>query len=675
MQNSIDPAALKKIKTLRKELHRHNYLYYVFDNPEISDAAYDRMMKELMELESAFPEFKSPDSPTARVGALPLDKFESVAHFVPMLSLDNGFSDSDIIDFDRRIKKLLNTEDAILYTVEPKLDGIAVELVYEDGRLTLASTRGDGFRGERITPNVKTIGSVPLLLQDTYEQTRPPLLEVRGEVFIGRQGFNRLNNQRLDQDLPPFANARNAAAGSLRQLDSTVTAKRPLEMFVYGVGRAFDFGVESHGEILAALKRLGFRINPLVRSGITIKEALDTYREFEEKRPLLPYDIDGMVIKVDNFSYQQLLGATSRSPRWAIAYKFKAEQETTRVLNIEVQVGRTGTLTPVAHLDPVNVGGVTVSRATLHNEDEIIRKDIRVGDTVFVQRAGDVIPEVVKVVESKRTGQETIFNMPKTCPVCGADTFRVKGEAATRCINITCPAQVKERIKHFASKGAFDIEGMGDKLINQLVDKGLISSYADIIGLSKDTLQALERMGPKSGENIINAIKKSKRITFKRFLYALGIRHVGEHVAGIIASRFKNIDSLADATPEDLASLEGIGPVVAESAVRFFRQDENRKALNKIMDSGVHVYFEGEKKQGAVSDKSFVLTGALESMTRSQAKKMIETAGGRVTGSVSRSTDYLVVGASPGSKLDQAKKLGVEIIDEAALLMYLKIQR
>ncbi len=675
MQNSIEPAALKKIETLRKKLHRHNYLYYVLDNPEISDAAYDRMMKELMELESAFPEFKSPDSPTARVGALPLDKFESVAHFVPMLSLDNGFSDSDIIDFDRRIKKLLNTEDAILYTVEPKLDGIAVELVYEDGRLTLASTRGDGFRGERITPNVKTIGSVPLLLQDTYEQTRPPLLEVRGEVFIGRQGFNRLNNQRLDQDLPPFANARNAAAGSLRQLDSTVTAKRPLEMFVYGVGRAFDFGVESHGEILAALKRLGFRINPLVRSGITIKEALDTYREFEEKRPLLPYDIDGMVIKVDNFSYQQLLGATSRSPRWAIAYKFKAEQETTRVLNIEVQVGRTGTLTPVAHLDPVNVGGVTVSRATLHNEDEIIRKDIRVGDTVFVQRAGDVIPEVVKVVESKRTGQETIFNMPKTCPVCGADTFRVKGEAATRCINITCPAQVKERIKHFASKGAFDIEGMGDKLINQLVDKGLISSYADIIGLSKDTLQALERMGPKSGENIINAIKKSKRITFKRFLYALGIRHVGEHVAGIIASRFKNIDSLADATPEDLASLEGIGPVVAESAVRFFRQDENRKALNKIMDSGVHVYFEGEKKQGAVSDKSFVLTGALESMTRSQAKKMIETAGGRVTGSVSRSTDYLVVGASPGSKLDQAKKLGVEIIDEAALLMYLKIQR
>lgn len=675
MQNSIEPAALKKIETLRKELHRHNYLYYVLDNPEISDAAYDRMMKELMELESAFPEFKIPDSPTARVGAPPLDKFESVAHFVPMLSLDNGFSDSDIIDFDRRIKKLLNTEDAILYTVEPKLDGIAVELVYENGRLTLASTRGDGFRGERITPNVKTIGSVPLLLQDTYEQSRPPLLEVRGEVFIGKQGFNRLNNERLDQDLPTFANARNAAAGSLRQLDSTVTAKRPLEIFVYGVGRAFDFGVESHGEILAALKRLGFRINPLVRSGITIKEALDTYREFEEKRHLLPYDIDGMVIKVDNLSYQQLLGATSRSPRWAIAYKFKAEQETTRVLNIEVQVGRTGTLTPVAHLDPVNVGGVTVSRATLHNEDEIIRKDIRVGDTVFVQRAGDVIPEVVKVVESKRTGQETIFNMPKTCPVCGADTFRVKGEAATRCINITCPAQVKERIKHFASKGAFDIEGMGDKLINQLVDKGLLSSYADIFGLSKDTLQVLERMGPKSAENIINAIKKSKRISFKRFLYALGIRHVGEHVAGIIASRFKNIDSLAGATPEDLASLEGVGPVVAESAVRFFRQDENRKALNKIMDSGVYVYFEGEKKQGAVSDKSFVLTGALESMTRSQAKKMIETAGGRVTGSVSRSTDYLVVGASPGSKLDQAKKLGVEIIDEAALLMYLKKQR
>jgi DNA ligase (NAD+) len=667
MRRTIDPALVEKVENLRKSLHYHNYRYYVLDNPEISDNEYDRMMQELIRLESAYPELSSPDSPSARVGAPPLDEFETAVHSIPMLSLDNAFGNSDIVDFDRRIKRFLNTGEKILYTAEPKMDGVAVEIIYKNGKLALAATRGDGVRGEVITANIKTIRTVPLVLRGEKSREIPSLLEIRGEVFIGLDGFKRLNRDRLTENLMPFANPRNAAAGSLRQLDSKVTAQRPLEIFFYGVGNLADVTVVSHWDLLCLLKELGFRINSLIRPKITIEEVLDFYKELAEKRHQLPYDIDGMVIKVDDLSMQKSLGATSRSPRWAIAYKFKALQETTRILNIEVQVGRTGTLTPVAHLAPVNVGGVTVRRATLHNEDEIERKDVRIGDTVLVQRAGDVIPEVVKVIESKRTGKEKKFIMPRQCPVCHSEVVRLEGEAATRCINTNCPAQIKEGIKHFASKGAFDIDGLGDKLAGQLVDKGILTSYADIFHLNEKAIENMERMGPKSAENLLNAIEKSKKVSLERFLYALGIRYVGEHIAGILANQFKTLDHLMQASREDIEAVEGIGPVVAESTVRFFKQKENRETIDRILGSGVKIIQKGPKKSDKLLGKIFVLTGTLETMTRAEAKGMIESSGGRVSGTVSRNTDYVVAGGSPGSKLDQAKKLNIEIIDEAVL--------
>ena len=664
----IDPSIIERVKELRQALHRHNYRYYVLDDPEISDAEYDRMMQELVKLEADFPDLMSPDSPTLRVGAPPLDKFETIQHSIPMLSLENGFSDRDIIEFDRRIKKNLNIDSEIIYTAEPKLDGVAVELVYETGRLITASTRGDGFSGELITSNVRTIPSVPLRLHNEKEKTIPSLLEVRGEVFIAKEAFKRLNDERLDENLPLFANPRNAAAGSLRQLDSKITAKRPLEIFVYGVGRITGLVLESHWDTLYALQKLGFRINPYIRPTVTVKEVIDCYRELSEQRDLLPYDIDGMVIKLDSLDLQRRLGATSRSPRWAIAYKFKAVQETTQIADIDVQVGRTGTLTPVAHLVPVKIGGVTVSRATLHNEDEIKRKDIKIGDTVLVQRAGDVIPEVVKVIISKRTGEEKPFNMPLSCPVCDSSVIRSENEAALRCINTSCPAQVKERIKHFASKGAFDIDGLGEKLIDQLVDKELLFSYAGIFQLKEELLENLERMGSKSAGNIVRAIEDSQRITLNRFIYALGIRHVGEHVAGILANALKSLDRLMSATPDELVAIDGVGPVVAESIVAFFKKDENLKIVTKIIAGGVQIFRDNAHKQGTLAGKVFVLTGTLETLTRSEAKKAIEEAGGKVTGSVSRNTDYLVAGASPGSKLKRAQELDVDIIDEQTLM-------
>jgi len=663
----IDPSIIERVKELRQALHRHNYRYYVLDDPEISDAEYDRMMQELVALEEEFPDLMSPDSPTLRVGSPPLDKFETIEHSIPMLSLENGFSDQDIIEFDRRIKRNLNTDSDIIYTMEPKLDGVAVELVYENGRLITASTRGDGFYGELITSNVRTIRTVPLRLHTEKEKKIPSLLEVRGEVFIGREAFKRLNNERLDENLPPFANPRNAAAGSLRQLDSKITAKRPLEIFVYGVGRIADLVLESQWDTLYALQKLGFRINPHIRPKVTVKEVIDCYKKLGEQRDLLPYDIDGMVIKVDSLAFQRLLGATSRSPRWAIAYKFKAVQETTQIIDIGVQVGRTGTLTPVAHLLPVNIGGVTVSRATLHNEDEIKRKDIKIGDTVLVQRAGDVIPEVVKVITSKRTGEEKTFNMPLSCPVCDSSVIRSENESALRCINTSCPAQVKERIKHFASKGAFDIDGLGEKLVEQLVDKELLFSYADIFRLKEDMLKNLDRMGSKSAGNIVRAIEDSKRITLNRFIYALGIRHVGEHVAGILSKSFESLEKLIGTKKEELEAIDGVGPVVAESIVAFFKKDENRKIVDDMIANRVQIFSNNADKQSTLSDKVFVLTGTLATLTRDEAKIVIENAGGKVTGSVSRNTDYLVAGASPGSKLKRAQELGVDIIDEQTL--------
>jgi DNA ligase (NAD+) len=667
MRAATHPEIVKKIQDLRKKLHHHNHRYYVLDDPEISDSEYDRLMQELIQLEKTYPDLASPDSPSARVGAPPLAKFDSVAHSIPMLSLDNGFADEDILEFDKRVKRYLNRQSDIAYTAEPKMDGVAVELVYEAGKLLTASTRGDGITGEVITANVKTIGAVPIMMQADASAAMPGRLEVRGEVFIGIEAFKNWNLDRINQKLPPFANPRNAAAGSLRQLDSKITATRPLDVFFYGVGVVDGIEFGSHWELLQALKKWGFRINPLIRPQISVNEVLLYFQELGEQRHQLPYDIDGMVVKVDSLALQQQLGATSRSPRWAIAYKFQAVEETTVLENIEIQVGRTGTLTPVAHLKPVNVAGVTVSRATLHNEDEIEKKDVRIGDTVLVRRAGDVIPEVVKVILSKRSGNEKKFSMPARCPVCGSAVMRMEGEAATRCINAGCAAQVKERIKHFASKSAFDIDGMGDKLVEQLVEKDLLASFADLFKLDQETLASLDRMGAKSAENLIGAIEASKRISFARFLYALGIRHVGEHVAVLLAENFASLEDLVNCAEQDLTEIEGVGPVVAESIAGFFKRENNLRTIQAILDRGVKIVFEGRKKTGSLDGKTFVLTGALGDMTRRQAQEMIMAAGGTVSGSVSRNTDFVVAGEAPGSKLARARELGVAVIDAAGL--------
>jgi DNA ligase (NAD+) len=676
MPNANPPELIERVAWLRRELHRHNHRYYVLDDPEISDNAYDRLLQELTEIETAHPSLVTPDSPTMRVGAPPLASFETAPHAIAMLSLDNAFNDSDILDFDQRVRKLLETKDPVLYTAEPKLDGIAVEIVYRDGRLTLSTTRGDGVNGEVITDNMRTIRAVPLILQPGPDGGVPPLLEVRGEVFISLAGFEALNNRRQSEGLPLFANPRNAAAGSLRQLDSAVTAARPLDIFLYGVGRTDGLRVSSHWDMLCRLKSFGFKINPLIRPRIPINEVLAFHRELESKRQELSYEIDGMVVKVDDLALRERLGEKSRSPRWAIAYKFKAVQETTRLLNIEVQVGRTGALTPVAILEPVKVGGVTVSRATLHNEDEIAQKDIRIGDRVFVERAGDVIPKVVKPILSSRTGAETIFHMPRTCPACGAGTIREKSEtgdpleAATRCINTACPAQLKERIKHFAAKGAFNIEGLGDKLVEQLVEKGLIVSSADLFLLNRYTLSALDRMGAKSAQNLIDAIEKSKSVSFDRFLFGLGIRYVGENVAQILSGHYRHIDDLAFATEEELTAIDGIGGVIAKSIVAFFQHAGNKDLVTRLLENGVVISYQKEKPAGAapLSGKTFVLTGTLSSMPRSEAKMKITALGGKVAGSVSSKTDYLVAGSDSGSKLAKAESLGVTVIDEATLM-------
>jgi len=671
MKSLMDTAIVNKVNKLREALHHHNYRYYVLDDPEISDVEYDRLLQELIRLEQTYPQLAIADSPSVRVGAPPLTSFDTITHSLPMLSLDNAFSDDDIMEFDRRVKRQLGSDDPIRYTAEPKLDGVAVELVYENGTLTAASTRGDGITGESITSNVRTIGAVPLLMQRGRRNDMPSRLEARGEVFIGIENFKKLNRERVALDLAPFANPRNAAAGSLRQLDSKITAARPLDIFFYGVGLVAGIEFESHWDLLQSLKAWGFKINPLIRPRIAVAEVLQFYRQLSERRHQLAYDIDGMVIKVDSLRLQQRLGTTTRSPRWAIAYKFEALQETTVLENIEVQVGRTGVLTPVAHLTPVNVGGVTVSRATLHNEDEIEKKDIRIGDTVLVQRAGDVIPEVVKVIASQRSGDEKKFTMPVSCPVCGSPVVRMEGEAATRCINASCSAQVKERIKHFASKAAFDIDGLGDKLVDQLVAEGLVSSYADLFNLDVAILTGLERMGTKSAENLINAIAASKQINFARFLYALGIRHVGEHVAVLLANQFDSLERLAASSEENLTAIEGIGPIVARSIVDFFKQDENLDTMRRILQSGVRIEFGTSIIRKSLAGRTFVLTGALETMTRQRAKEMITAAGGKVGGSVSRNTDFIVAGESPGSKLAKAQELGVEILDEAAFKLML----
>ncbi len=665
--NALAPTV--EIETLRRTIQDHNYRYYVLDDPVISDAEYDRLMRWLQALEERHPEYPSEDSPTRRVGAAPSARFASIAHSMPMLSLDNAFNWEEVQEFDRRVKKLLHNDAALLYTAEPKLDGLAVELLYVNGRLEQAATRGDGVSGEDVTANVRTIRSVPLVLQALPEALTPARLAVRGEVFIRTAHFKQLNQMRLKAQLPPFANPRNAAAGSLRQLDARITAQRPLEIYFYGLGAVHLPQITSHAETLTWLQQMGLRTNPLTGARLTLEEVRDYYGRLAAQRHALHFDIDGVVIKVDDLRLQAELGATSRGPRWAVAWKFEALQETTRIVQIEVQVGRTGALTPVAHLEPVSVGGVVVSRATLHNADEIARKDIRVGDTALIQRAGDVIPEVVRVFEMQRDGSETIFSMPSHCPACHTPVIRLPGEAATRCTNMDCPAQVRERLQHFAAKGAFDIDGLGEKLVAQLVTQGLVRTPPDIFELQAEQLQQLDRMGPKSAANLIQAIERSKQLSLQRFIYALGIRHVGANTARLLAEHFGNMEALAGAEMEDLLAIDGVGGIVAQSITDFFRRPYHLDMLRRLQAMGVTMdaTTPPPAESAPLAGKTLVLTGTLDSLTRAEAKSLIEQAGGRLTAAVSRQTDYVVSGRSPGSKLTRAKELGVPVIDEVQL--------
>jgi len=651
----------KKVEKLREEIEYHNYRYYVLDQPEISDAQYDRLMRELERLEGQHPELRTPNSPTRRVGAPPLEEFEIVKHTVPMLSLANAFDETEAKDFDKRVKKFLGTSADVEYVTEPKLDGLAVELVYERGQFVVGSTRGDGVNGENITQNLRTIKTIPLRLI-RKEISVPERLEVRGEVILQLNKFKELNRKREEMGEPLFANPRNAAAGSVRQLDSKITAGRPLEIYCYGIGEVRGRAFKTHWEILQTFSRWGLRTNPNTRRCKNIHEVIKYYHEINEKRENLPYEIDGIVIKVDHLDLQTRLGEIARSPRWALAFKFQPKQETTKILDIIVQVGRTGALTPVAVMEPVKVGGVEVSRATLHNQDEIDKKDVRVGDTVIIQRAGDVIPEVVQVIESKRTGKEKKFKMPSKCPVCGAEVIRE--EAIHRCIGLDCSAQLKGRIKHFASKRAMDIEGLGLKLIDQLVDKGLVKDVADIYYITKEQLIELERMADKSAQNIIDAIEASKTKPLSKFLYALGVRHVGETTAEDLARHFPRLDDFPHFSEENLMEVEGIGPEVAASMHQFFRDKKNKESIERLKKAGVKVIEPKAKGKGKLAGKTFVFTGALKSYGRDEARNLVESMGGMTASSVSKKVDFVVVGEDPGSKFDKAKELGIKTLTE-----------
>lgn len=654
-------AIKKRIEKLREEIEYHNYLYYVLDRPEISDAQYDRLMRELEKLEEEYPQLRTPNSPTQRVGASPLEEFEVVRHTLPMLSLSNAFDESEAREFDKRVKKFLRTSEDIEYVAEPKFDGLAIELVYERGHFTIGSTRGDGINGENVTQNLRTIRTVPLQLI-RKEIPVPERLEVRGEVIMQIKKFKELNLKREESGEPLFANPRNAAAGSVRQLDPKITAERPLEIYFYGLGEVRGWTFKTQWEILQTLPKWGLRTNPHARKCKNIDEVLQYYHEMNEKRESLPYEIDGTVIKVNRLDLQLRLGEIARSPRWALAFKFQPKQETTKILDIIVQVGRTGALTPVAIMEPVKVGGVEVSRATLHNQDEIDRLDVRIGDTVIIQRAGDVIPEVVQVVKSKRTGKEKRFEIPSKCPVCHAEV--IKEEAIHRCIGLDCPAQLKGRIKHFASKRAMDIDGLGVKLIDQLVDKGLVKDIADIYYIKKEELIELERMAEKSAQNIIDAIEKSKTKPLSKFLFALGIRHVGETTAEDLARHFQKLDEFYHLSVEDLMEVEGIGPEVASSVYQFFKDKKNRESIELLKKAGVKVIEPRVKEKGKLSGKTFVFTGTLKAYGRDEAKNLVESLGGQTASSVSKKVDYVVVGEDPGSKFDKAKELGISILSE-----------
>lgn len=669
--NNMDEKVRKQAEKLTRALREHNYRYYVLNAPTIPDAEYDRLFRQLQSLEEKYPELRTPDSPTQRVGDIPLKSFNQVKHSKPMLSLDNAFSEEELKAFDKRVHDRLKTDQVITYACEPKLDGVAISLLYEDGVLVRAATRGDGTTGEEVTQNVKTIKAVPLHLRGDY----PKMLEVRGEVIMPKAGFKKFNQDAIGRGEKVFANPRNAAAGSLRQLDSKITAKRPLLFYAYEAGQiSKDELQDTHSNMLKQLKKWGVPIVPDTDVVKGFKGCLQYYEKIGKKRDDLSVEIDGVVYKVDDVALQQRLGFVSRASRWALAHKFPAQEELTVVLAIEFQVGRTGALTPVARLKPTNVGGVVVSNATLHNMDEIERKDIRVGDTVIIRRAGDVIPEVVSVIKDRRPNKTQKITLPKNCPVCKSKVVRAEGEAIARCSGgLYCRAQRKEAIKHFASRKAMDIEGLGDKLVDQLVDEGLVDHVDGLYKLKLDQLAGLERMAEKSAQNLLDALEKSKETTLAKFLFALGIREVGEATACSLAQHFKTLENIERASEETLHEVSDIGPVVAEYIYTFFRQPHNLQVIKALLKAGIH-WPEVVTKKGAqpLAGKSVVLTGALSSMAREEAKEKLQQLGAHVSSSVSKNTDLVIAGEAAGSKLNKALKLKIKVIDEKAFLQMLE---
>lgn len=662
----------KRIDTLREEINAHNYSYYVLDNPEIPDSEYDRLLRELSDLEQQNPNLISPDSPTQRVGATPLDSFSEVNHEVPMLSLGNAFSDQDIIDFDQRIRDGVESEN-IEYAAEPKLDGLAISLLYKKGLLVRAATRGDGRTGEDVTLNIRTIDAIPLKLRGN---DFPPLIEIRGEVVMPKAGFEKLNKQQLEKGEKPFVNPRNAAAGSLRQLDPKITATRPLSFYSYGVGLIEGMSLpRKHSAMMSKLKTWGMRINPESKVVIGAKGCISYYNDLSKKRNELPDEIDGIVYKVDDLHFQDIMGFVSRAPRWAIARKFPAQEEMTRLLDIDIQVGRTGALTPVARLEPVFVGGVTVSNATLHNQDEIDRLDVRKGDMVIIRRAGDVIPQIVSVIKSKRQGKPRRFKLPTVCPICGSEATRLEDEAVTYCTGgLFCEAQRKEAIKHFASRRAMNIDGLGDKLVEQLVDEGMINTIADLYKLEVESLSQLDRMAEKSAKNLVASLEKSKKTTLAKFIFALGIHSVGETTAQTLANHFASLDNIMNATNEELLEVPDIGPIVAANLQSFFKQEHNKEVIQQLISVGISwpkIKVKSLDEQ-PLAGKTFVVTGTLDTMGRNDAKTALQELGAKVSGSVSKKTDYVVVGENPGSKAKKAEDLGVTLLDEKAFLLLLE---
>jgi DNA ligase (NAD+) len=656
--------AKQRIEELIREIERHNYLYYVESNPEVSDAEYDALMGELKRLESLYPELTTPDSPTQRVSGSVAKGFKPVEHRVPMMSIDNVSTEKGAFEFDKRVKRLLGITGEIEYVAEPKFDGVSVSLTYENGVFVQCATRGDGRIGEDVTANFRTIKTIPFRL--IALNGIPKRIEVRGEVIIPIEDFKKLNKELAEAGEPIFANPRNAASGSLRQLDSSITAKRPLDFYAWGVGEVVGYEFNTQWRIIQTLQEWGFKVERRIMHCRDINEAISYHHEMESIRDKLPYEADGIVIKVDKREYQRELGVTAKHPRWSIAYKFKPRQATTKIRDIVIQVGRMGLLTPVANLDPAKIGGVTVRRATLHTEDIIREKDIRVGDTVVIERAGDVIPEVVKPIVEKRTGEEKPFSMPNVCPSCRTQVE--KEGTLYYCPNLSCPAQLKGRIKHLASRKAFDIDGLGEKIVEQLMKEELIRDLADVFYLKTEDFVDLERFAEKSASNLAEEIEKNKKIPFDRFLYALSIRHIGERLSQVLAENFSNLESLMEAREERLMEIPTVGPEIAKSIVNFFREERNRKVIRKMLEAGVKIEYK-PKKVGAIHElplrgKTFVFTGALESLTREEAKRMVEELGGRVSSSVTKKTDYLVSGEDPGSKLDAAKSLGIKTIGE-----------